>query len=187
MSNAYTSLTNTNYHFDCSNEGFKDGLDRFAQFYISPTLNENSADKEIKAVDSEYNMSLSTDAWHFFNLVQHQSNPESSLHRFNCGNVTSLKKEGMRQQLLNFHKKYYSSNIMRLAISGRHDIETMEKWVNEMFSGIENKDVSVPDLGSPKPYLPENLGSLTRFVPIRDKDIMNLYFILPYTEKEYKT
>ena len=28
--NAYTSLTNTNYHFECSNEAFEEGLDRFA-------------------------------------------------------------------------------------------------------------------------------------------------------------
>jgi secreted Zn-dependent insulinase-like peptidase len=30
MNNAYTSLTNTNYHFDCSNEAFTECLDRFA-------------------------------------------------------------------------------------------------------------------------------------------------------------
>jgi insulysin len=30
MNNAYTSLTNTNYHFDCANEAFEGALDRFA-------------------------------------------------------------------------------------------------------------------------------------------------------------
>jgi insulysin len=38
MNNAYTSLTDTNYHFDCSTEGFEGALDRFAQFFISPLL-----------------------------------------------------------------------------------------------------------------------------------------------------
>ena len=28
--NAYTSLVTTNFHFDCSNEGFEEGLDRFS-------------------------------------------------------------------------------------------------------------------------------------------------------------
>jgi insulysin len=28
--NAYTSSTNTNYHFECSNGSFEDALDRFA-------------------------------------------------------------------------------------------------------------------------------------------------------------
>lgn len=58
MSNAYTSLTNTNYHFDCSNQAFEGGLDRFAQFFISPSFSESAADREVKAVDSEFNQSL---------------------------------------------------------------------------------------------------------------------------------
>ncbi len=47
MNNAWTSLTDTNYQFDCSNEGFSGALDRFAQFFISPLLNESSTDREM--------------------------------------------------------------------------------------------------------------------------------------------
>ena len=61
--NAFTSLTDTNYHFECSNEAFEGGLDRFAQFYISPLLGESQTEREMKAVDSEYNMSLQADHW----------------------------------------------------------------------------------------------------------------------------
>ena len=56
--NAYTSLTDTNYHFECSNPGFEEGLDRMSQFFICPSFSEASAEKEVKAVDSEYNQSL---------------------------------------------------------------------------------------------------------------------------------
>jgi insulysin len=55
MNNAYTSLTNTNYHFDCANDVFEGALDRFAQFFIAPLLGEESAEREMKAVDSEFN------------------------------------------------------------------------------------------------------------------------------------
>ena len=55
MNNAYTSLTDTNYHFDCSNESFEEGLDRLAQFFICPSFSESASDREVKAVDSEYN------------------------------------------------------------------------------------------------------------------------------------
>ena len=58
MNNAYTSLTNTNYHFDCSNEAFEEALDRFAQFFICPNFSESGAEREVKAVDSEFNQSL---------------------------------------------------------------------------------------------------------------------------------
>jgi hypothetical protein len=31
-------------------------------------------------------------------------------------------------------------------------LATLEKWVKESFSDIENKDVVLPNLGSPEPY-----------------------------------
>ena len=61
--NASTSMTYTNYRFDCSNEGFDGALDRFAQFFIAPLLNESSTEREMNAVDSEFNMSLQSDTW----------------------------------------------------------------------------------------------------------------------------
>lgn len=56
--NAWTNMTDTNYHFDVSNEAFGEALDRFAQFFLSPLLSESATDREMKAVDSEYNMKL---------------------------------------------------------------------------------------------------------------------------------
>ena len=56
--NAWTSFTDTNYHFEVSNEAFGDALDRFAQFFICPLMDESSTDREMNAVDSEYNMSI---------------------------------------------------------------------------------------------------------------------------------
>jgi len=47
---------------------------------------------------------------------------------------------------------------MTLSVYSRHDIELLEKWVTEKFSAVENKEVEVPDLGSPHPFPKENLG-----------------------------
>ena len=44
-SNAYTSLTNTNYQFEVSNEALAGALDRFAQFFIAPLLGEDQTDR----------------------------------------------------------------------------------------------------------------------------------------------
>lgn len=158
MNNAFTSLTDTNYHFDCSNEGFEGALDRFAQFFIGPLLKEDSTDREMEAVDSEYNQSLQSDAWRFYSLIQAAVvNQGSQLNRFNCGNKESLKQQGIREALLDFHKKWYSSNIMKLCISGNHSIENMEKWVNELFSKVPDYDVVVPRLD--QPVHPFNTGA----------------------------
>jgi insulysin len=68
MNNAFTSLTNTNYHFDCSNNAFEEGLDRLSQFFICPTFSKAAAEREVNAVNSEFNQSLQSDGWHYFNL-----------------------------------------------------------------------------------------------------------------------
>ena len=62
--NAFTSRTDTNYHFNCSNEAFEGALDRLAQFFISPSFKESSTQREVNAVDSEFNQALQSDGWH---------------------------------------------------------------------------------------------------------------------------
>ena len=57
-SNAFTGMNYTNYHFEVSNQAFEGALDRFSMFFTCPLLKEDSAEKEMNAVDSEYNMSL---------------------------------------------------------------------------------------------------------------------------------
>jgi insulysin len=97
------------------------------------------------------------------------------LHRFNCGNLESLKQDGIRESLLAFHKKWYSANIMELVVTGKHTLEYLEKWVTEMFSAVENKDVVEPNLGEPKhPFTHDNLSTLIRFKPIKDSDTIEI-------------
>jgi insulysin len=119
--------------------------------------------------------------------MQQISNPESLLHRFNCGNVKSLSQPGIRQSLLDFHKKWYSSNIMTLTVLSRHPVTDLEKWVSEKFSPVVNTNVVVPDLGAPAPYPEEKRAKLVKFVPVQDKDVLSLYWILPYVQKDLKT
>jgi insulysin len=57
--------------------------------------------------------------------------------------------------------------------------------VLEHFSEVENKNVVVPDLSEPKPFTADNLGFFTRYVPIQDKDRLQLYWVLPDCHKEY--
>jgi secreted Zn-dependent insulinase-like peptidase len=47
---------------------------------------------------------------------------------------------------------------MKLVLVGKEPIETLEKWVIDMFSPIVNTDVVIPDLNDPPAYTHENLG-----------------------------
>ena len=50
-------------------------------------------------------------------------------------------------------------------------MEQLEEWAVTLFSGVENKDVTIPDLSLPKlPFDSDNLGQIVRYQPVKDKD-----------------
>lgn len=61
--NAYTSSENTNYHYSISSEGLEESLDIFSRFFIDPLLDGKTVEKEIRAVDSEYNNDVTNSDW----------------------------------------------------------------------------------------------------------------------------
>ena len=50
----------------------------------------------MQAVDSEHNMSLQSDAWRTMGIIFEVSHTESAMHRFMCGSLQTLKKDGVR-------------------------------------------------------------------------------------------
>mmetsp|Transcript_25853 Transcript_25853/g.29808 ORF Transcript_25853/g.29808 Transcript_25853/m.29808 type:complete len:175 (+) Transcript_25853:192-716(+) len=148
-SNAFTSLTATNYHFEISNEGFDLALDMFAQFFISPKFNDTSVGKEMNAVNQEHEKNLQNDMWRFMQLLQNESNPNSALNRFATGSLETLQKDGCVEALKEFHNKWYSSNIMHLVVYSNKPLDETETLVKDLFSPIVNKNVTVPSFLDP--------------------------------------
>jgi len=73
---------------------------------------------------------------------------------------------------------------MTLCVSSENSLEDLEKWVREKFSDVVNKDVTIPDLGSPPPWTPENSMKLVKFVPVKDLDQIKLIWNLPYYQDD---
>ena len=57
--NAYTDCQHTNFYFDVHEAHFKEALDRFAQFFISPLMKKNAMERERNAVDSGEKQAMS--------------------------------------------------------------------------------------------------------------------------------
>jgi protease-3 len=60
-SNAFTDNNETVYSFECSHEGFPEALDRTCDFFRSPLFDETLAQKEVNAVNSEFENSKEDD------------------------------------------------------------------------------------------------------------------------------
>ncbi len=94
----------------------------FAQFFISPLFAASSTDRELEAVNSEYEGNLFKDPWRISQLEKSTSDPQHPYSGFSIGNSESLRTTpkqlgiDIRQVLLDFHKVEYSSNRMSLAV-----------------------------------------------------------------------
>lgn len=123
--NASTSIDGTKYYFEVSNDGFAEALDRWGQFFVSPLFDSSCVDRELNAVDSEFQLSLTDDecrVWEYdyslltLRIIRQASNPTSTLNRFGCGNLNTLRKPTIKEHLIEFYNTHYSANLMRLTV-----------------------------------------------------------------------
>lgn len=161
-SNAYTAGENTVYYFDVQNEFFEGALDIFSAFFKCPLFTETATSREMNAVDNENTKNLQSDGWRDYQLLKHLAKSDHPFSNFGTGNLETLKavpeSKGLntRDLLLDFHKNFYSSNIMKVVVYGCESLDVMQRWVEDKFSAIANKDVAVPSF-SREAYGPEQL------------------------------
>ena len=92
--NAWTELEHTVYHFEISQEYLQKALDMFAQFFTAPLLLENSVERELNAIESEFQLAKNNDGSRAQQLISHTcgySPEEHPFAKFSWGNLKSLK------------------------------------------------------------------------------------------------
>lgn len=141
--NAYTDREITNYFFDIHYFSFEAAIDIFSRFFIDPLFSEEKINKEINSVNSEYEKNLIIDARKRSQVYAFIADPKDPYNRFTTGNIETLIKSAeknglnLREELLKFHKKYYTSDKMKLVIYTNEELDDMEEIVIEKFSHIK--------------------------------------------------
>lgn len=185
--NAYTSMFDTNYHFQIGKQGLGEALEIFSQFFKSPLLREDCVDREINAVNSEAVKNLNQDGRRFYQLSRHISNKESPFNKYSTGNLETLQKPGIRDALLEFHKKWYSADLMTLVVYSNQDLDEMESQIFELFADVPNKEISPLEYKNElKAFPEENCQKLIRYRPVNDKDTLKMVFYLPECSKTFR-
>ncbi|XP_058128643.1 insulin-degrading enzyme [Anopheles coustani] len=190
-SNAATFSDMTKYYFDVIPDKLEGALDRFSQFFIAPLFNEEVTDREINAVNSEHEKNLSQDMWRVKQVNKSLCKVSHAYNRFGSGNKQTLYENprqnniNVRNELMKFHNKWYSPNIMSLAVFGKESLDDLERIVIQMFSQIENKNVKAPSWPD-MPYDEDQLGTKTYIIPVKDTRSLTISFQLEDLEQYYK-
>ena len=191
MSNAYTDMENTNYYFDVGHEHLEEALDRFSQFFSAPLFTASATDRELEAVDSENSKNLLNDSWRMFQLTKSTSSSDHPYHKFGSGNKATLKdrpaEKGIdtRENLLSFHKEYYSANNMRLAVVGKEPLDTLQAWVTQRFEGVRNTERPVPSFEG-MPLRKEDMAKSFLVQPVKELRTIELSFQTPSLRSQYR-
>jgi insulysin len=62
-------------------------------------------------------------------LSKYLAKPGHPYNKFSTGDRSSLANPNLREMLFNFYKSNYSSNLMKLVVYGKEDVETLTKEV----------------------------------------------------------
>ncbi|XP_034419325.1 nardilysin-like isoform X1 [Cyclopterus lumpus] len=191
--NASTDCERTVFQFDVQRKSFKEALDRWAQFFICPLMIRDAIDREVEAVDSEYQLAKPSDSHRKEMLFGGLAKPGHPMGKFCWGNAQTLKHEPKKKKinvykrLRAFWKKHYSAHYMTLAVQSKEKLDTLEKWVREIFSKVPNNDRAKPDFSDLlDPFDTPAFNRLYRVVPVRKVHALNITWALPPQEKHYR-
>lgn len=178
-SNAFTAEEHTNYFFDVAADHLEDALDRFAQFFISPLFNPSGTERELLAVDSEHKKNLQNDGWRVHQLEKTLSSESHPFHHFGTGDVQTLgenpKAKGIdiRNVLIDFYKKHYSANLMKLVVYGKESLDELQTMVISKFAAVTNCNFEL-EVWPGKPLDERHFGKLIRVKTLKDSRQLSL-------------
>jgi insulysin len=95
---------------------------------------------------------LQSDVFRTYQIEKSRGSSKHPYSKFFTGNRKTLldetKKQGinLRQELIDFNKKYYSANQMTLAVVAPQSLPMLKKMIEDTFSKVPNRDAPKPEL-----------------------------------------
>uniref|UniRef100_A0AAR2LN37 Nardilysin a (N-arginine dibasic convertase) n=1 Tax=Pygocentrus nattereri TaxID=42514 RepID=A0AAR2LN37_PYGNA len=184
--NASTDCERTIFQFDVQRKYFREALDRWAQFFICPLMIEDAIEREVEAVDSEYQLARPSDSHRKEMLFGSLAKPNHPMSKFCWGNAQTLKHEPKLKKintyvrLREFWRRYYAAHYMTLTIQSRETLDTLEEWVREIFIKVPNNAcVLIWDQSF-------DIVILFPVVPVRKIHALTISWALPPQGKHYR-
>ena len=179
--NAYTALENTCFIFTVGASKLDGALDRFAQFFVKPLFTESATGREMMAVESEHQRSLTEESFRFYHsFLKELLNKEHPMSRFGAGNLKTLltipERDGIntRQHLIDFQAEHYKVKNLRLCVYGKEDCDTLLEQVKGKFDDIPTGPADEPSNHQTQPW---------RDVSIFDSSAFgNMYYVKSVSE-----
>lgn len=139
--NAFTAENNTIYYLDVFKNNLEEILEIFIDFLVNAELKEEYILNEIENVDAEHKKNLFSDNWRLYNLEKILGNSKSNYNNFSTGTKETLNKSDIYNKIVDFYKKYYTSNNISICIASNYSIGKLYEIVNNSFGSIKKSNI----------------------------------------------
>jgi nardilysin len=188
-SNAETECEYTLFFFDIVEEHLHGALDRFSNLFASPLMLRDAMEREMEAVESEFQNNINNDSSRVMQLIA--SKAEGVAGTFTWGNLKTLKEnvdgDKLYQSAHDFRKKFYAANNMYLCIESAESLDDLQELVKKYFSPIQSGSLHLRGIGSSDPFTKDFYEKIFYVKPKSDKLKLYITFVLPPMERHYKT
>lgn len=189
--NAMTECQHTLFYFDVVEESLEGGVDRFSQLFVAPIMLRDAMDREMEAVESEFQNTINDDDARIAQIIASLANGPAST--FTWGNLKTLKDSISNEELYkavhDFRKKHYLANRMYLCIESSRELDELQKIVEDNFSKIPTGPLVGVDrsINFQNAFKPEFFEKIYYVKPKADKTKLFMTFVLPPLAKHYRS
>ncbi len=160
--NAYTASDHTNYHLEIAHPAFEGALERLSRFFIAPRFDADFCDREITAIQNEFERHRDNDFARLEFVANGLYDPAAPDAQFSIGNRATLAGTP-REEVIAFYQSRYSADHMALALCAPAGLDQLETFARRYFAEIPRRPVA-PHTVASVPYLPRQAA--LRFVQI---------------------
>jgi secreted Zn-dependent insulinase-like peptidase len=197
--NAYTAEEATVYYAQLEHSGWKEGMDRLADFFRAPLFDRKFVKKEVHAIESEHAKNKRNPAARMIQIMSSLADPRSPVSRFHTGDIGTLidqpQKDGI--DTVAELKKYFEHNYcpprMKLVTFGKDSLNAQLREASKHFADIPKGDTcsSVPpQFNTPDPWHPADgpsrMGHWVDTRSTRPQAELWVMWALPSQQKYYK-
>ncbi|XP_022698706.1 nardilysin-like isoform X2 [Varroa jacobsoni] len=190
--NATTAVDMTMFRFDTSQAAFPTALDMFANFFIKPLFREDAIDREVCAVESEFQLEQVSDIRRAKEVLARLAGDDHPMGRFVWGNISTLKdgprEKGLniRNELINFYNNYYSADVMTLCVQSKHTLDELEQFVRASFSPVPRQKRTPIEYPKELPLKDnQNFCKLFKILPVNRILTAILSWVIPSQSSRY--
>ncbi|XP_012218457.1 nardilysin-like [Linepithema humile] len=194
FTNASTDCEHTTFYFDVQEKHFLSALDRFAQFFIKPLMKEDAISREREAVESEFQLALSSDENRKEQLFSSFARTDHPANKFIWGNLITLREnvadDKLYADLHKFRERHYSAHRMKLTVQARLPLDTLEKYVTDCFTDVPSNGLLPDDFTEYKDGVSFDTPAFRRMYkvkPVKDFGQLELTWVMPSLHDLYQS